>query len=557
MYIKPLKLNLKLKPMRKQLTFVASVLITGSMFAGGLVTNTNQSAAWVRLPARNASTNIDAAYFNPAGLMKLENGFHVSLSNQSIFQTREIKNTYDGPSDDFGLNEHIYKGTVTALAFPSFYAVYKMDKLAFSLGFNPIGGGGGAEYQKGLPSFEVGQSDLVPLLATSQGAQAYRMNAYFKGNSTFLGFQGGVSYKVNDWLSVAAGLRYVTAENTYEGYLTDIEVQIPSGWTRADLLMTGIAAGATGAATNTTALVNGGAGSLTLAQAQGAGIISALQRAQIEGGLTAFGSPTTITISTADAVFKGAAAKYTATATLLGDQTADAAQSGSGITPYFSVNISPSENLNIGIKFEMATKLELANETKKDLLIGFTSTGTPITMFPNGAITRSDMPAMLSIGVDYRLSSALKVSLGSNYFFDKTADYGHKWDDDMNSSTPSVPIANSEIIKSNGMSLQAGLEYNLSESLLVSGGYVWANKGVNSRYQSDMTYGLATQTFGVGGAYSINDKIQINLGTGYTLYKDDNKVVDHIFSGNNTNIKATETYSKETFMVAVGIDFRF
>jgi long-chain fatty acid transport protein len=107
------------------------------------------------------------------------------------------------------------------------------------------------------------------------------------------------------------------------------------------------------------------------------------------------------------------------------------------------------------------------------------------------------------------------------------------------------------------MSVQAGLEYNISEKLLVSGGYVWANKGVNARYQSDLTYGLATQTFGGGGAYSFSDKIQLNLGVGYTKYKDDTKVVDHIFSGNNTNITSNETYSKSTFMVAVGLDFRF
>ena len=45
--------------MRKLLTFIAAILLTGSLFAGGLVTNTNQSAAWVRLPSRNASVNIE------------------------------------------------------------------------------------------------------------------------------------------------------------------------------------------------------------------------------------------------------------------------------------------------------------------------------------------------------------------------------------------------------------------------------------------------------------------------------------------------------------------
>ena len=75
--------------MRKFLTFVSATFITGSMFAGGLVTNTNQSASWVRLPSRNASIEIDAVYYNPAGLMKLDNGFHFSLNNQTIFQNKD------------------------------------------------------------------------------------------------------------------------------------------------------------------------------------------------------------------------------------------------------------------------------------------------------------------------------------------------------------------------------------------------------------------------------------------------------------------------------------
>ncbi|TAL65381.1 MAG: hypothetical protein EPN88_09680 [Bacteroidetes bacterium] len=544
-------LNFKLKtyPMRKLLTFIAAIFITGNMFAGGLVTNTNQSAAWVRLPARNASVGIDAVYFNPAGLMKLGNGFHVSLSNQSIFQKRRITNDYAGPSGAFGLNNHTYDGSVTAPAFPSIYAVYKMDKLAFSFGFNPIGGGGGAKYEKGLPSFEMSPSDLVPSLAASQGATAYRLDASFTGTSTFMGYQAGISYKINDWLSVAAGIRYVTAKNTYEGHLNDIEVNIASGWTRADLIMTGIAASASGAATSTTALVTGGAGGLTLASAQSAGIITALQRAQLEGGLTAFGSPTTITIAQADAVFKGAAAKYTATAALLGDQSADVAQTGSGTAPIISINLSPSENLNIGIRYEMATKLDLKNKTVKDFTVGYDALGTPVTMFPNGAMTRNDLPAMLAIGVDYKLSPTLKLSVGTDYFFDKTADYGHEIDGAL--------VKNKDIIASNGMSLQLGLEYNVSDKFLISGGYVWANKGVNSKYQSDINYGLATNTFGAGGAYSFSDKFQLNIGASYTGYQKDSKVVDHTFSATGANIPSNESYEKSALVFGIGVDLKF
>jgi long-subunit fatty acid transport protein len=203
----------------------------------------------------------------------------------------------------------------------------------------------------------------------------------------------------------------------------------------------------------------------------------------------------------------------------------------------------------------MATKLELTNKTKQDLTVAYDATGAPITMFPNGDKTRNDMPAMISVGLDYRLSTSLKLSLGSNYYFDKSADYGHKYDNDLNSATPTVHIANKDIITKNGMSVQGGLEYNISEKLLVSCGYIYSNQGANKLYQSDLNYGLATQTFGIGGAYSITDKIQINLGLGYTAYKGNSKLVDHVM--NTSLYQVQESYGKSTKMIGVGVDFSF
>jgi long-subunit fatty acid transport protein len=543
-------------PMRKFLTFIAAMFITGSLFAGGLVTNTNQSAAWVRLPSRNASVGIDAVYYNPAGLMKLENGFHVSISNQFISQKRQVKNYYAGPGGSYGLNQHTYDGTVKAPLFPSIYAAYKLDKFAFSIGFNPVGGGGGAEYTKGLPSFEMTPSDLVPSLRPSTGADAYRMDVYFKGSSTFMGFQGNVSYKVNSWLSVAAGLRYVTAKNTYSGHLTDIEVLIPpDNWTRADAIMNGVASGYTTAATGSSALVAAGAGSLTFAQAQAAGAITAAQRAAFEGALTAVGYPAATPIAQADAIYKGTAVKYGQTANLLADQTVDAEQTGSAIAPVFSANFSPSENLNIAVKYEMKTTLNVTNHTKQDILIAYQADGTPITMFPEGEKNQSDMPAMLTFGLDYKISPSVKLCTGINYYFDKTANYGHDTDDDLNTQTPVVELSNKDIISKNGWSISGGLEINISEKLLLSGGMSFANKGTNDKYQSDLTYGLATQTFGIGGAYSFTKKIQLNLALGYTRYSSDSKNVDHRLG--NSIYQPVENYAKSTKMIAVGVNFSF
>jgi long-chain fatty acid transport protein len=555
--------------MKRTLILIAGALITGSLFAGGLVTNTNQSASWVRLPSRNASTEIDAAYYNPAGLMKLDNGLHFSVSNQTIFQTRKIENSYAGPGGLYGLNEHTYTGTVKAPLFPSVYAVFKLDKFAFSAGFMPVGGGGGAEYERGLPSFEMGISDLVPGLAT-QGATGYKADIYFKGSSTFLGVQGAASYKINDMISVAVGARYVTAKNEYSGHLQSIQLNMGGTWTPALTVFNGIVSNLTSVigipATLAPALP--AYGGLTLAQAQTGGILTAAQRTGIEAGLTQVigltqaqvnaltlnGVSATVTGATPTLTVKRATAA--ATATLVSDKTAEATQTGSGITPFISVNISPTENLNIAVKYEMATKLELTNCTTTDLLTGYTATGDSITQFPDGETTRNDMPAMFALGVEYRILPKLKIALGGNYYFDKTADYGHKVDADLNPQTPATHIANSDIIADNGMSIQGGLEYNLTDQLLVSAGYIYANKGVSSLYQSDMTFGNATQTFGGGGAFAVTNKIKINLGAAYTLYAQDTKTIDHIVSGVG-NVQATESYKKSTFMVGLGLDISF
>ena len=80
--------------MKKLFTLITAFSIGVSAFAGGLLTNTNQSVHFLRNPAQDASTDIDAAYSNPAGLIYLPDGFHFSLTNQSAFQTRRVTSTF-------------------------------------------------------------------------------------------------------------------------------------------------------------------------------------------------------------------------------------------------------------------------------------------------------------------------------------------------------------------------------------------------------------------------------------------------------------------------------
>ena len=456
-------------------------------FAGGIVTNTNQSSAWVRLLVRDATTEIDAVYFNPAGLTKLNDGFHFSISNQYITQGKEVLNNYSF------LNDGLYEGVVKAPIFPDVYAAYKTGNVVFSLGFNPIGGGGGATFDSGLPSFEMGISDLVPGLE-SVGVKEYSLNTFFEGTSIYFGLQAGVSYALSDEFSVFIGGRYVSATNTYNGYLKDVTITFNDN-----------------SSTTATKFFNDVAETYT------------------DAGMTV------------------AAAESFAKAKLLDDQEADVKQKGWGLTTIIGFNYSPTDDLNIGFKYESATKLELKNETAKDFTVGYTATGVPITMFPEGEINRADMPAMISLGVDYQILSKLSVTSGFHYYFDKSANYGR--------SLAGVAVKNEDVIDKNYWELGLGLEYALTDQLFVSAGYLTANSGVSEDYQTDLSYSLSSNTFGGGLKYALSEKMALNLGVGYTFYKEGSRVFNHLLDV--VNIPVKESYTKDNLIIGVGFDFSF
>jgi long-subunit fatty acid transport protein len=167
------------------------------------------------MPSLDAIIGVEGVYYNPAGLVKLNNGLYISLNNQYVTQKRTIEST-------FPMNQQKFEGDVLAPLFPTFYAVYKKDKLAYSFGVNPIGGGGSANFTKGLPSFEQPVAAFnIPLLLTASGIPTsnYGLEASLDGSSLNWGFQANVSYAINDMISVSLGLRYIVANNSYKGGL--------------------------------------------------------------------------------------------------------------------------------------------------------------------------------------------------------------------------------------------------------------------------------------------------------------------------------------------------
>ena len=549
------------------LLFLGIILSAPFAFAGGLVHNTNQSAAWSRMLSRGATTEIDAVYYNPAGLTKLTDGFHISVSNQSIFQTQTITSSYPY------LNNDTYTGTISAPLFPSIYMAYKTGKWAFSFGFMPLGGGGGATFDKGVPYMEVPIASLVPAFA-EMGVTGYSVDMEFKGTSVYWGIQAGISFAINENVSLFAGARYIMAKNTYTGYIRNITLETSGGPVPANTFMNGVAQQATDGAAQATAgaglatgagnsmepIIAGGGGPLTWDQAVAMEIITPEQSAQLQGGLIQFGfseeQVAAMDMQTAQGSYYGTATYLTdmaegllvqagqlqAGASLMGDQEGDITQTGSGITPIIGANFSfMNDKLNFGLKYEFETKLDLVNDVPpgKGFAIGINPDGSPEYLYPDGDTTNADLPAMFSIGMDYQLIEPLKLSLTYHTYADKSTGWAHP------ENSPSE-------IDNNFWEFAIGLEYDITEKFLVSGGYLHAETGVNKNYQSNLGFSLTTNTMALGAAYKINDMFKLNLGGYYVIY---DKATYPKYEGSFENtIAYEESYLKSTYAIALGVD---
>jgi len=446
--------------MKKFVVLVALISLIVPLAHASIITNMNQSAVYYRLLARNASMAIDATFYNPAGLTQLKNGWHIAFHNQTIFQEKIVTNSYPF------LNNPEYIGEVNVPFFPTFFMAYKKDKLALSFGFGPNAGGGTADFKTGLPSFEIPISNLPPLInGFGIPTTAYSTDIAFKGRSIFYGLQFNASYAVSDVFALAAGLRYIIAENTYEGAIENIMVNPMHP------------------------LINPTGAMMSAAQF-----------------FTLAGMP-------------GFAAQVQ-------DQVVDVKQSGTGITPILSMNLRPSDKLNIGIKYEFNTKLELENKTTKD------DSG----LFPDGYKFRNDIPAILSMGIEYSVLEQLRAHFSFNLYFDKSADWA----------------GNEELVNSNTYDLAFGAEFDITEAFLISAGYLHTQVDLAKEYQSDFSNELSSDTFGGGGRLTISDRLDLDLGVIYVSYKDDTRNITYPLIGT-----FPEKYSRTTWAFALGLGYRF
>ena len=206
----------------RKISLIGFVMLIVSIptFAGGLLTNTNQHVAFLRMLARGASIDIDGVYSNPAGLAFLPgDGLYLSLNGQSAYQTRNIDMTFPLFPEDG--HRRYYKGKASAPFIPSFQGAYKKGDWTISGSFAVGGGGGKASFDDGLGMFDsMVMGQIYQAASGKVTPNMYTINSAMDGSQFIYGVQLGLSYKVNDWLGVFAGGRMNYFSGGYEGFLT-------------------------------------------------------------------------------------------------------------------------------------------------------------------------------------------------------------------------------------------------------------------------------------------------------------------------------------------------
>ena len=198
-----------------------------STFAGGLLTNTNQNATYLRNPARDAAIAIDGVYSNPAGVAFMPEGFHLSLSWQAAAQKRQmnVSNPLFMLNTENQSKDRLFEGETFAPVIPSFQAAYVFnDKWSVSAQFAVGGGGGACEFANGLPMFEELIGGMAYQFGSMIGSSAYSLDQNLTGKQYFFGLQVGGTYKIADMVSVFGGLRTVMAKASYVGAISNINI---------------------------------------------------------------------------------------------------------------------------------------------------------------------------------------------------------------------------------------------------------------------------------------------------------------------------------------------
>ena len=462
------------------LLVIVFTMTTVSALAGGILTNTNQSVSFLKNPARDAAIGLDGVYSNPAGVVFMNEGFHIAFNWQYAHQTRTITSTnplFALGKKNGGLGVKEFEGVADAPIIPSLQAAYNKDNWSIQLNLSVPGGGGSCEFADGLGSFESVVGSIANMLKPL-GAQGYDMNGYMKGRQYYYGVQVGAAYKIYPSLSVYGGLRLLYGDATYKAKISNIEVKTEGGYIDfADYLQ-----GASTTINNGLDQVNAGIAQYQAASMDAPAELLAKQ-VQLESTKTSLNQ----------------LQKYAQGVNLLCNQD------GIGIAPVVGIDYKVS-NFNFAAKYEFKTQIRMKNEST----VNEASEIAAVNKYRDGEKVNEDAPALLTVGAQWKPVDAVALNVGWHHFFDKNASWYNNTQD---------------LLDHDSNEYLAGVEWDVTDKLNVSCGGQLTRYGLSDQYMNDMSFVVNSYSIGFGFAYKVKDYLTLTAAyfqTNYGKYNREN-----------------------------------
>jgi len=482
------------------LSLIAFTMTSVSAIAGGILTNTNQSVLFLKNPARDAAIGLDGVYSNPAGVAFMPEGFHVAFNWQYAHQTRTITSTNPvfalGKKND-GQSVKEFEGVADAPIIPSLQAAWNKGNWSIQFNFSVPGGGGSCEFADGLGSFESVVGTIAKKLEPL-GAQGYDMDGYMKGRQYYYGIQLGAAYKVNSNLSVYGGLRLLYGDATYKAKISNILVKTVGGYVEFGDFMQGAIGYVDGKLDQVNAAIT--------AYGETAELVA--QKAQLEGTKTELGT----------------LQKYAEGVNLLSNQD------GMGVAPVIGVDWK-YKNFNFAAKYEFKTQIRMKNEST----VNKASEIAAVNKFRDAEKVNEDAPALLTIGAQWKPINEVSLNLGWHHYFDKDANWYNNTQD---------------LLRRNTNEYLAGVEWDITDKLNVSGGAQLTRYGLTDEYMNDMSFVVNSYSFGFGFSYKVKDNITLSAAYFQTNY-------DKYTRENYPTVGVSDTFTRTNRVLGLGCQLDF
>jgi long-chain fatty acid transport protein len=432
----------------------------GFLCASAWSLNKNQSVEFLQDLNRNASTDADAAFHNPAGLAFLPaDGLYLGGGNQIILEDRSIQENSPllqayGPSK--------YDGNIGVWAFPTIQAVYHKSDLSIFAHGGPLGGGGKGTFDQGLPQFD----NMILMFANKVGSNVksavdqgyqqafgdtgmhvtdgsspqlvYKRNLSFTGDEFTYGGTFGAAYRILPTLSASAAYRFSYARNAYKG----------------------------------TAKIAPGQLGVVYQGSKGAPALG-VSGASVDDTITAKAN------QAISAIWK--------------DVDVDVVSTGVAHSVVLGLDFKPDDIWNIGVRFEWNGDLVLENKTSA--LVAPDGLVPYLSAYADGAKTNITEPMILAGGVSWKGVQNLTLESSWTYGFYKNVDRGGL-----------------EAYYHNSIFGGLGARYKVTKDLETSLGYAydWAYKDDAARTETD--FDMPTHFLSAGLSYQATPRLKIDGG---------------------------------------------